>query len=121
VSWHCFRNFRKFQLGSLVPEEPRLGKKLAEPLTHLIATTSAKSLLYECIMTVIAGDAISKSLLQLCLEKLRLFIEDSDQNRTWFFSHNGIFPESSEHCCFFIESPLSTLHLPQSNILASWA
>ena len=70
------------QLGTLVPEEPRLAKKLVEPLTHLISTTPAKSLLYECIMTVVAGETTSKSLVQLCLEKLRLFIEDPDQNRT---------------------------------------
>lgn len=42
-------------LGALVPEEPRLGKKLIDPLTHLINTTPAKSLLYECIVTVIAS------------------------------------------------------------------
>ena len=32
----------------------RLGKKLIEPLTNLIHSTSAMSLLYECINTVIA-------------------------------------------------------------------
>ncbi len=40
--------------GSLVPLEVRLGKKLLEPLTNLINSTSAMSLLYECINTVIA-------------------------------------------------------------------
>ncbi|VDM80383.1 unnamed protein product [Strongylus vulgaris] len=44
-----------FQFGALVPLEPRLGKKLLEPLTNLINSTSAMSLLYECINTVIAG------------------------------------------------------------------
>lgn len=40
--------------AALVPLEPRLGKKLIEPLTTLIHSTSAMSLLYECINTVIA-------------------------------------------------------------------
>ncbi|KAG7160364.1 AP-3 complex subunit delta-like, partial [Homarus americanus] len=40
--------------GALTPLEPRLGKKLIEPLTNLIHSTSAMSLLYECINTVIA-------------------------------------------------------------------
>ena len=31
----------------------RLGKKLIEPLTNLIHSTSAMSLLYECINTVL--------------------------------------------------------------------
>jgi AP-3 complex subunit delta-1 len=43
------------QFGALTPLEPRLGKKLIEPLTNLIHSTSAMSLLYECINTVIAG------------------------------------------------------------------
>nr|CAD2130958.1 unnamed protein product [Meloidogyne enterolobii] len=40
--------------GSLVPFEPKLGRRLLEPLTSLINSTSAMSLLYECINTVIA-------------------------------------------------------------------
>nr|CAD7255948.1 unnamed protein product [Timema shepardi] len=42
------------EFGALTPLEPRLGKKLIEPLTNLIHSTSAMSLLYECINTVIA-------------------------------------------------------------------
>ena len=42
-------------LGALCPLEPRLGKKLVEPLTQLINTTPAKSLLYEAIHTVSVG------------------------------------------------------------------
>ncbi|ETO03868.1 hypothetical protein RFI_33534, partial [Reticulomyxa filosa] len=38
-------------LGSLIPAEPRLAKKLQEPLTQIISSTPAKSLLYECIST----------------------------------------------------------------------
>lgn len=67
--------------------EPRLGKKLIEPLTNLIHSTSAMSLLYECINTVIAVlVSISSGLpnhtasIQLCVQKLRILIEDSDQN-----------------------------------------
>jgi hypothetical protein len=44
------------EFGALTPLEPRLGKKLIEPLTNLINNTSAMSLLYECINTVIAGN-----------------------------------------------------------------
>lgn len=39
-------------LSSLVPEEPRLARKLLEPLAIIIQNTLAKSLLYECITTV---------------------------------------------------------------------
>lgn len=68
------------QFGALTPLEPRLGKKLVEPLTNLVHTTTAMSLLYECICTVIVGMPNHNASMQLCVSKLRLFIEDSDQN-----------------------------------------
>jgi len=67
-------------LGSLVPLEPRLAKKLVEPLTDIITTTPAKSLLYECVNTLLSGKISSKTVIRLCLEKLRTFIENPDQN-----------------------------------------
>jgi len=67
-------------LGSLVPLEPRLAKKLTEPLTDIITTTPAKSLLYEAVNTLLSGELRSKTVVKLCLEKLRNFIEDPDQN-----------------------------------------
>jgi len=38
-------------LGSLVPEEPRLARKLLEPLATIIQNTAAKSLQYAPITT----------------------------------------------------------------------
>jgi AP-3 complex subunit delta len=52
-NWVLIKIIKLF--GALTPLEPRLGKKLIEPLTSLINSTSAMSLLYECINTVIAG------------------------------------------------------------------
>jgi hypothetical protein len=60
--------------------EPRLAKKLQEPLTDVITTTPAKSLLYECVNTLLCGEIKSKTTVRLCLDKLTSFIEDSDQN-----------------------------------------
>ena len=67
-------------LGALCPLEPRLGKKLVEPLTNLITTTPAKSLLYEAIHTVSVGMTPHLSIVQLSMEKLKGFVEDEDQN-----------------------------------------
>lgn len=58
--------------GALAPLEPRLGKKLQEPLMHIMATTAAKSVLYECIRTVVVGLTNQPPLVQLCVEKLRV-------------------------------------------------
>jgi len=67
-------------LGALSPEEPRLAKKLAEPLADIITTTPAKSLLYECVNTLLKGKLTSKAAIRLCMDKLKSFIEDPDQN-----------------------------------------
>mmetsp|Transcript_4752 Transcript_4752/g.17253 ORF Transcript_4752/g.17253 Transcript_4752/m.17253 type:complete len:1302 (-) Transcript_4752:63-3968(-) len=67
-------------LGALCPLEPRLGKKLVEPLTNLINTTPAKSLLYEAIHTVSVGMTPHLEIVQLSMEKLKDFVEDEDQN-----------------------------------------
>ena len=71
---------RHHQSNHVRVQEPRLGKKLIEPLTELIHGTPATSLLYECIKTVLAGIPDHTATIQLCVQKLRIFVEDSDQN-----------------------------------------
>jgi AP-3 complex subunit delta-1 len=78
-------------LGSLVPEEPRLARKLLEPLADIVRNTPAKSLLFE------AAHAITKCLpycrkndgtmpasvpdiVALCAQTFRDFVEEKDQN-----------------------------------------
>ncbi|KAI1727250.1 AP-3 complex subunit delta-1 domain-containing protein [Ditylenchus destructor] len=85
-NWMLIKIIKLF--GSLVPLEAKIGKKLLEPLTNLINSTSAMSLLYECINTVIAvlisisaeGPGDYSNSIQLCVQKLGVLIEDSDQN-----------------------------------------
>ncbi|KAL3110627.1 hypothetical protein niasHT_017505 [Heterodera trifolii] len=85
-NWMLIKIIKLF--GSLVPHEPKLGRKLLEPLTNLINSTSAMSLLYECINTVIAilisisseGPGDYTPSIQLCVQKLGILIDDSDQN-----------------------------------------
>lgn len=77
-NWMLIKIIKLF--GALCPLEPRLGKKLMEPLTNLIHSTSAMSLLYECINTVVSGLPYHTASIQLCVTKLRILIEDSDQN-----------------------------------------
>lgn len=67
-------------LGDLCPHEPRLAKKLVEPLTTIINSTPAKSLLYECLYSITKGMHDQKSLVRLAVEKLKEFVTDSDQN-----------------------------------------
>lgn len=70
-------DFRQF--ATLTPLEPRLVRKLLPPLTSLIRTTPAMSLLYECINGIIQGGILENTevpaegedIAKLCLDKLR--------------------------------------------------
>ncbi|KAF7307227.1 AP-3 complex subunit delta [Mycena indigotica] len=81
-NWMLIKIIKLF--GSLSPHEPRLVKKLQPPITELISTTPAISLLYECVHTCIIGGMLQgssgDSLARLCVSKLAAFIQDTDQN-----------------------------------------
>ncbi|KAH8835125.1 Adaptor protein complex AP-3 delta subunit [Flagelloscypha sp. PMI_526] len=81
-NWMLIKIVKLF--GMLSPHEPRLVKKLQSPITDLISTTSAISLLYECVHTCIIGGMLEGSagshLAKTCVSKLASFIEDSDPN-----------------------------------------
>lgn len=66
--------------GSLTPLEPRLGKKLVQPLTNILNTTQAKSLMYEVVSTVSLGLTQHDGIVELGMQKLQGFLEDKDQN-----------------------------------------
>lgn len=86
-NWMLIKIIKLF--GALTPLEPRVGEKVIQPLENLAHSTSAMSVLYETISTIMAILASPTSKLpknrasayrQLCVQKLRIFIEDSDQN-----------------------------------------
>ncbi|KAK0217615.1 adaptin N terminal region-domain-containing protein [Armillaria nabsnona] len=81
-NWMLIKIIKLF--GSLSPHEPRLVRKLQPPITELISTTSAISLLYECVHTCIIGGMLrgssGDSLARMCVSKLATFIQDADQN-----------------------------------------
>lgn len=77
-NWTLIKIIKIF--GYFAPLEPRLGKKLVEPITNLITTTGAKSVQYECILAVANGMSKVSSLTKLAAEKMKFFVEDPDQN-----------------------------------------
>lgn len=70
--------------GALAPVEPRLVRKLLKPMTDIISTTPAMSVLYECIHTSIIGGMLqgsgSDELARKCVDNLGRFLQDADQN-----------------------------------------
>lgn len=86
-NWMLIKIIKLF--GALTPLEPRMGEKIIVPLENLAHDTSAMSVLYETISTMMAilasptckiPKARASAYRQLCVQKLRIFIEDSDQN-----------------------------------------
>ena len=78
-------------LAALLVEEPRLARKLLDPLLGIIESTEAKSLLYECVNTATIAlkytkrsdgsqPALVPRVVQVCTTKLREFVQESDEN-----------------------------------------
>lgn len=76
-NWMAIKIIKLFAV--LTPLEPRLIRKLLSPLTNLIRTTPAMSLLYECINGIILGGILDGAegtiegdeIARLCVGKLR--------------------------------------------------
>ncbi|PNS20499.1 AP-3 complex subunit delta [Sphaceloma murrayae] len=86
-NWMAIKIIKLFAV--LTPLEPRLVKKLLPPLTTLIKTTPAMSLLYECINGIIQGGILDGSegtvegdeVARLCVGKLRgMLVIEGDPN-----------------------------------------
>ncbi|KAH9831875.1 hypothetical protein Tdes44962_MAKER08903 [Teratosphaeria destructans] len=86
-NWMAIKIIKLFSV--LTPLEPRLVKKLLPPLTNLIKTTPAMSLLYECINGIIQGGIMEAAgvttegheVARLCVAKLRsMLVLEGDPN-----------------------------------------
>ncbi|KAK0752254.1 adaptin N terminal region-domain-containing protein [Schizothecium vesticola] len=86
-NWMAIKLIKLF--ATLTPLEPRLVRKLLPPLTDLIKTTPAMSLLYECVNGIIQGGILGEAgefsereeIASLCVSKLRGMISiNSDPN-----------------------------------------
>ncbi|KAM5342712.1 hypothetical protein ACJ41O_013678 [Fusarium nematophilum] len=86
-NWMAIKLIKLF--ATLTPLEPRLVRKLLPPLTNIIRTTPAMSLLYECINGIIQGGILggdddvsgTDEIATLCVNKLRgMIMIDGDPN-----------------------------------------
>ncbi|KAF2168906.1 hypothetical protein M409DRAFT_65261 [Zasmidium cellare ATCC 36951] len=86
-NWMAIKIIKLFSV--LIPVEPRLVKKLLPPLTSIIKTTPAMSLLYECVNGIIQGGILEAAngtiegdeIARLCVNKLRaMLVVEGDPN-----------------------------------------
>ncbi|KAK4487614.1 hypothetical protein RD792_005736 [Penstemon davidsonii] len=66
--------------AKLAPLEPRLGKRVVEPICEHMGRTGAKSLAFECVRTIVTSLSEHESALKLAVEKMREFLLDDDPN-----------------------------------------
>ncbi|GJD06439.1 AP-3 complex subunit delta-1 [Galdieria sulphuraria] len=67
-------------LTALCQVESRLSKKLLPLIQNMLKNTKAKSLLYECCRTVAIGMLDQKEVVELCSERLSMFLSEKDPN-----------------------------------------
>lgn len=86
-NWMAIKIIKLFAI--LTPLEPRLVRKLVRPLTNLIQSTTAMSLLYECVSGIIQGGILDgaesgvdvEEVADLCISKLRgMIVIEGDPN-----------------------------------------
>lgn len=66
--------------AKLAPLEPRLGKRVVEPICEHMGRTGAKSLAFECVRTIVTSLSEYDSAVKLAVGKLREFLLDDDPN-----------------------------------------
>ncbi|KAK6249676.1 Clathrin/coatomer adaptor [Theobroma cacao] len=67
-------------LAKLAPLEPRLAKRVVDPVCDHMRRTGAKSLLFECVRTVVTSLSEYDSAVRLAVGKVREFLVDEDPN-----------------------------------------
>ncbi|GMH23349.1 hypothetical protein Nepgr_025192 [Nepenthes gracilis] len=66
--------------AKLAPLEPRLAKKIVDPICEIMRRTMAKSLMFECIWTVVSSLSEYESAVKLAVVKARELLVDDDPN-----------------------------------------
>ena len=68
-AWTTIKLVRTF--ATLAPHEPRLGKKLAPPILNMLATTTSKALLFDCIRLCATGLTSHEDVVRACTAALK--------------------------------------------------
>uniref|UniRef100_A0A2K1XHX3 AP-3 complex subunit delta n=1 Tax=Populus trichocarpa TaxID=3694 RepID=A0A2K1XHX3_POPTR len=73
--------------AKLAPLEPRLAKRMVEPICDHMRKTGAKSLVFECIRTVVTSFTEYESAMKLAAAKIREFLMEDDPNLKYLGLH----------------------------------
>ncbi|KFK39167.1 hypothetical protein AALP_AA3G208900 [Arabis alpina] len=73
--------------SNLASIEPRLAKKVADPICEQMRRTVGKSLVFECITTVFSSLSDQETALKLAVAKIQEFLVDDDPNLKYLGLH----------------------------------
>ncbi|XP_022575179.1 AP-3 complex subunit delta-like [Brassica napus] len=73
--------------SKLASVEPRLGRKVAEPICEHMKRTVAKSLVFECVRTVVSSLSDHEAAVELAVAKIREFLVEDDPNLKYLGLH----------------------------------
>ncbi|KAI3407871.1 AP-3 complex subunit delta [Psidium guajava] len=73
--------------AKLAPLEPRLAKKVVEPICEHMRRTGAKSLMFECVRTVVGSLSEYESAVKLAVAKIRELLLEDDPNLKYLGLH----------------------------------
>ncbi|KAI9113939.1 hypothetical protein K1719_015190 [Acacia pycnantha] len=84
-NWVLIKTLKIF--AKLAPLEPRLGKRIVEPVCELMKKTGAKSLMFECVRTVVACLSNHESAVKVAISKIGELLVDPDPNLRFLGLH----------------------------------
>nr|KYP61561.1 AP-3 complex subunit delta-1 [Cajanus cajan] len=84
-NWILIKVLKVF--AKLAPLEPRLGKRIVEPVCEHMRRSGAKSLVFECVRTVLTSLSGYESAVKLAVEKVRELVDDQDPNLRYLALH----------------------------------
>ncbi|KAL2342470.1 hypothetical protein Fmac_003755 [Flemingia macrophylla] len=84
-NWVLIKVLKVF--AKLAPLEPRLGKRIVEPVCDNMRRSGAKSLVFECVRTVLTCLSGYESAVKLAVEKVKELVVDQDPNLRYLGLH----------------------------------
>ncbi|CAK7349697.1 unnamed protein product [Dovyalis caffra] len=84
-NWLLIKALKIF--AKLAPLEPRLAKRVVEPICDHMRKTGAKSLVFECIRTVVTSFTEYESAVKLAAAKIHEFLMEDDPNLKYLGLH----------------------------------
>ncbi|XP_054821485.1 AP-3 complex subunit delta [Prosopis cineraria] len=84
-NWVLIKTLKIF--AKLAPLEPRLAKRIVEPVCELMRRTGAKSLMFECVRTVVTSLSNYESAVKVAVSKIGELLVDPDSNLRFLGLH----------------------------------